>query len=182
MTAHVTFRDVLDFWLCQEPEKHFKPDPAFDEEIRERFGAAHEQAKAGAYDSWAETPEGALALVILLDQFARNIHRGTPQVYAADEKALAVARAAVEHGQDLELTENKRSWFYLPFMHSESLADQERCVALAERSGLEDTLKWARHHADIIRRYGRFPHRNALLGRNSTPEEEAFIADGGFGG
>lgn len=175
-------RDVLDFWLGQEPGRWFEPDPAFDAEIRTRFGQAHEDAKAGAYDAWAETAEGALALVILLDQFARNIHRDTAEMFAADAKALSVAGRAVDRGFDMALPVEQRQWLYLPFMHSEALADQERCIVLSERSGLDDTLKWAVIHADIIRRFGRFPHRNPLLGLDTTPEEQAFLDEGGFAG
>lgn len=182
MTDPLSPRDVLDFWFAQEPETHFKADPAFDEEIRTRFGAAHEAALDGAFDGWAETPDGALALIILLDQFARNIHRDTPAMFAADAKALSLAHAAVEAGQDLELPAPARSWIYMPFMHSETLDDQDRCIALCERSGLDDTLHWAKVHADIIRRFGRFPHRNDILGRTSLAEERAFLANGGFNG
>ena len=173
---------ILDFWLNQPPERWFTPDPAFDREIAERFGTALEHAKRGAYGAWAETAEGALALIILLDQFSRNIHRGTAAMFAADAKALAVAKHMVAAGQDLALPVDLRSWVYLPFMHSEALTDQDACIALSARSGLEDSLHWAQVHADIIRRFGRFPHRNPLLGREMTEDEQRFLDEGGFSG
>lgn len=175
-------RDVLDFWFAAGPERWFRKDDAFDEEIARRFGATVEAAREGRYDDWAQAPESALALVILLDQFPRNIHRGSPKAFACDEKALGVARSAVDRGFDMELTAAQRKWFYMPFMHSESLEDQELCIELCKRSDLEDQIPHAIEHADIIRRFGRFPHRNAVLGRRSTEEEQAFLDAGGFAG
>lgn len=182
--------DVLTFWFEDDPasfrEKWFKADPAFDALCRETFGAALDAARTGAFDSWTDTPRGTLALVILLDQFSRNIHRGTPAAFAADPKARQVAAAAIERGDEQALGPLERSFLYLPFEHSEGLADQDRSVALFEslRGTYESAgraIDYAERHRDVIRRFGRFPHRNAILGRASTREELAYLAEPGSG-
>lgn len=175
-------RDVLDFWFEAGPDRWFRKDAKFDAEIASRFGALVEDARTGKCDRWVQSPEGALALVIVLDQFPRNIHRDSPKAFACDPKALATAKAAIARGFDMELPQASRSWFYMPFMHSEVLADQERCIELFKRSGLDDNLPHAVEHADIIRRFGRFPHRNAVLGRKTTEAEQSFLDGGGFKG
>lgn len=173
--------DVVRFWSDAGPRRWFRRDERFDAEFRERFLAAHEAAAAGALRPWLATAEGALALVLLLDQFPRNAFRGTPRVYATDALARQAADAAIRAGFDRETGPQLRQFFYLPFMHSEALQDLERCVALnAEQGG--EALRWAQHHRDVIARFGRFPHRNAVLGRASTPDEERFLAEGGFSG
>jgi uncharacterized protein (DUF924 family) len=172
---------VLAFWRAAGPDKWFEKDAAFDAEIRDKFLATYEAAAAGKL-AWDDDPEGALALLIVLDQFPRNMFRGSARAFVADPLARAVALRAIERGFDWKIAVPERSFVYLPFEHSESLADQERCVALNRASGDADALKWAELHADIIRRFGRFPHRNKLLGRVSTPEEEAFLEGGGFAG
>jgi uncharacterized protein (DUF924 family) len=174
--------DVVSFWRDAGPEKWFKKDDSFDRDIRDRFGALHADAAAGKHDAWAETPEGALALLLLLDQFSRNLFRGDAGTYAQDAKAREIARAALSKSFEQKVEPAFRSFFLLPFMHSEELADQRRCVLLAHAAGDPGTLKYARHHEGIVRRFGRFPHRNAILGRHTTPAEEAFLAGGGFGG
>jgi uncharacterized protein (DUF924 family) len=174
-------RDLIDFWCEAGPGRWFRPDAAFDARFRERFLAAHEAAAAGELASWAGSAEGALALVLLLDQFPRNAFRGTPRMYATDPQARAAADAAVRAGFDQQVAPDLRAFFYLPFMHSEQPADLERCVALSEAVGGE-TLRFARHHRDIVARFGRFPHRNAVLGRASSAEEERFLQEGGFRG
>ena len=173
---------VVDFWLGQDKEVWFTSDPAFDAEVLSRCSELVEQAKAGGLDHWAESAEGSLALVILLDQMTRNIYRDTPEMYAADGKALAVAKEAIERGFDMQLPKEKRRWLYMPFMHSEDLSDQERSIELFDASEMADSLPFAVEHADIIRRFGRFPHRNPILGRQTTPEEAEFLAGGGFAG
>jgi uncharacterized protein (DUF924 family) len=174
--------DVVAFWRAAGPEKWFKKDAAFDQTIAERFGSLHSEAAAGAKDFWADDPEGALALLLLLDQFSRNLFRGSDRTFAQDAKAREIARASVESGHDRKVEPALRQFFCLPFMHSESLPDQERCVALAHAYGDSETLRYARHHRDIVRRFGRFPHRNAILGRHSTPVEQEFLESGGFAG
>lgn len=174
-------QQVVQFWQDAGPQRWFKRDADFDAQFRERFLATHEAAAGGALDHWLASAEGALALVLLLDQFPRNAFRGTPRVYATDAKARAVADAAIRSGFDRTVPRDLRQFFYLPFMHSEQPEDLDRCVALNEQLGGEP-LRFARHHRDIVQRFGRFPHRNAVLGRASTPEEERFLAEGGFAG
>lgn len=175
-------REVLDFWFAAGPERWFSKDAEFDAEIARRFGATVEAARKGRLDHWAKAPEGALALVILLDQFPRNIHRGSPRAYACDAQALALARDVVARGLDMDMPAEQRKWFYMPYMHSENLADQEACVELFRRSELTDNLPHAIEHAEIIRRFGRFPHRNAVLGRRTTEAEQDYLDRGGFRG
>jgi uncharacterized protein (DUF924 family) len=174
--------DVVRFWLSQDDKVLFTADPNFDAEVLSRFAELVERAKSGALDDWADEPEGALALVILLDQMTRNIYRDSREMFAADDKALGLAKRAIERGFDMDLPKEQRRWLYMPFMHSEDLADQEMSVELFARSELSKSLPFAVEHADIIRRFGRFPHRNAILGRQTTQEEADFLAGGGFSG
>ena len=174
--------DVVSFWRDAGPEAWFKKNDAFDEEIRRRYLATHEAAAAGQLTEWEHNAEGALALLILLDQFPRNMFRGSARMFATDPMAHAIAAGAIVRGFDAQAAKAMRGFFYLPFEHSEDMADQERCVAFYKAIDDADGLKWAELHADIIRRFGRFPHRNAVLGRATTPEEQAFLDSGGFGG
>ncbi len=176
---------VLNFWFDEAgPKRWWSADPAFDAAVRDRFQDLHASAGEGVFDDWCETARGALALVILLDQIPRNMYRGTPEAYSTDRKALEVAREALELAHDAMLTPVERHFLYMPFTHSESLEDQERGIALGEAleksQGKDDTdfLRHARMHRDVIHRYGRFPHRNPILGRSSTPDEEAYLAQG----
>ena len=173
--------EVVAFWRAAGPPRWFKKDPAFDAEFRERFLTLHQRAAAGELDGWAASAEGALALVILLDQFPRNAFRDTARMYATDAMAGRIARSALERGLDLEVPEELRNFMYLPLMHSEDPRDHDLCAQKTAALGGE-AHRFALHHQDIIRRFGRFPHRNALLGRASTREEEAFMAQGGFAG
>ncbi len=173
---------VLAFWREAGPEKWFKKDTAFDDAIRSQFIPTYEAAAAGKLADWERTAEGALALTVVLDQFPRNMFRGSARAFAADPIALATAERALAQGFDRKMALADRQFFYLPFEHSEKLADQERCCALFRAAGDTDLLKWAELHADIIRRFGRFPHRNAVLGRATTPGEQAFLDAGGFAG
>lgn len=174
--------DVVSFWQKAGPDRWFKKDPAFDDEIRERFIATHEAAAAGQLSDWEQSAQGALALLILLDQFPRNIFRGDARAFATDPLARAIAAGAIIRGFDSQVPKEMRGFFYLPFEHSENLADQERCIAFHKAIDDTEGLKWAEIHADIIRRFGRFPHRNAALGRTTTAEEQAFLDSGGFAG
>jgi uncharacterized protein (DUF924 family) len=195
----VTAADVHEFWFAgteQNPAAAqartawwFGGGEAVDQEIRDRFAGTVEAAGRGLLDGWSATPQGALALVLALDQFPRNIYRGMPAAFAFDAKAAATADAAITAGHLGELGPIERAFLYLPFQHAENLDAQTRSVALYEdlaataepgwRELLEVNLKYAREHRDIIARFGRFPHRNAILGRASQPEEEAFLAAGG---
>ena len=174
--------EVIAFWRDAGQDRWFKPDAGFDAQIRERFLDTHEAAAAGRLDEWQQTADGTLALLILLDQFPRNMFRGTPRAFATDSKALKIAEGAVENGRDRKVEASMRSFFYLPFMHSERLGDQERGLALYQELGNAEALKYAELHLDAIRRFGRFPHRNEILGRQSTPEEIAYLEGGGFRG
>jgi len=172
--------EILAFWFSERVKpKWFEPDAAFDAELVERFRPAHERAKAGELGSWTGTPDGALALVILLDQIPRNIERGRPAAFATDEQALAIAKRAVARGFDAGLDPEKRQFLYLPFMHSERLEDQEHGLELYTALGLPEPLDFMRQHRDVIARFGRFPHRNEVLARKSTEEEIAFLKQPG---
>ena len=173
--------DVVAFWRAAGPQRWFEKDAAFDDDIRRRFLKAHEAASAGKLTDWEGNAEGALALLILLDQFSRNMFRAQARMFASDPLAHAIASRAILNGFDGAFPD-LYSFFYLPFMHSEVLADQERAISFYRARNDADNLKWADVHADIIRRFGRFPHRNAVLGRVSTPEEQAFLDGGGFAG
>lgn len=176
---------VVAFWRDSGPAKWFAKDDAFDAAIKAQFEAAHHAAARGELADWAETWEGALALLLLLDQLPRNLYRGSAHAFATDPLALNLARAAVTEGRDAEAPAELRVFFYLPFEHSEALADQDRCLALCQAldaSSGSEWSKWAGLHRDIIVRFNRFPHRNAMLGRTSTAEELAFLAAGGFAG
>jgi uncharacterized protein (DUF924 family) len=177
-----TPNDILTFWSNAGPKQWFAVNPRFDEAIRLKFEGVHHAAARGAYDDWTETPEGALALLILLDQFPRNLYRGSAHAWATDPKARAVARAATDRGWHRRLPPELAQFMLLPFEHSEILADQDRGVELAEELGDPELIKWTAIHRDIIVRFGRFPHRNAALGRATTPDEQAFLDEGGFSG
>ncbi len=176
MQALATPQEVVAFWREAGRERWFTKDEAFDALCRERFLPTYEAAARGDLNDWELVPDGALAVVLLLDQFPRNMFRGTKAVYRTDSAALMAADRAIEKGYDRQVDGTLRRFFYLPFMHSEELRHQERSVALNEATGDADLAKWAHHHHDIVRRFGRFPHRNAILGRESTPEELAYLA------
>ena len=180
MTEPVQPHEVVRFWREAGPDKWFDKDEAFDHEFTMRFLDAHMAAARRELDHWQDEAEGALALLILLDQLPRNAFRGTAHMFATDPLALAFARQAVVRGHDRAVEPALRVFFYLPFEHSEALADQDRAVALCE--GLDTYAKYARIHHDVIVRFGRFPHRNAVLGRATTAEEQAFLDAGGFAG
>lgn len=179
--------DVLDFWFAGDGTRYraawFRKDAAFDAECA-RFADALHAARHGGLDHWADTARGMLALIVLLDQFSRNLHRGSPDSYAADAMARARARDAVARGFHRVLHPVERSFIYLPFEHSEDLADQDESVRLFEALRLalgDSTVEHAYRHRDLIRRFGRFPHRNAVLGRESTAEELRYLAGPGAG-
>jgi uncharacterized protein (DUF924 family) len=174
--------DVIGFWRQAGAQKWFKKNTAFDEAIRLKFEPVHHRAARGEYDAWIENPDGCLALLILLDQFPRNLYRGSAHAFATDPKARAIALAAVDKGFDRKAEPILRNFFYLPFLHSEALADQDYGLALCTEAGDPDNIKWAGLHRDIIVRFGRFPHRNGALGRKTTPEEQEFLDEGGFSG
>lgn len=169
--------EVMAFWFSPPVQPlWFASTPAFDATLRTRFLKTYQAAVSGQLADWATTAEGALALTIVLDQFPLNMFRGQPASFATEAAARVVADQAIARGFDQTLPPEQRSFLYLPFMHSETWADQERSVRLYQQPGLEESLRFARHHAGLIRRFGRFPHRNAILGRVSTAEELAYLA------
>ena len=178
-----SIRDVLDFWfLPLDDPGHGKPrkiwwqsTAEFDAESRKRFGALVDQAIAGRLDSWRKSPDGALALVLLCDQFPRNIHRRTARAFSGDAKALETARFAIAHDYPAAYGCDMRMFFFMPFQHSEVLADQEFCCALFAALGDENNDKYANDHRDTVARFGRFPHRNDVLGRECTPDELEYL-------
>lgn len=185
-------QDVLDFWFLppdnpdygQSRVEWFRKDEAFDAHIRARFGALIDAAIEGGLRAWEATPHGALARLIVLDQLTRNVYRGTPRAFAGDAQALALAVALTQAGQDRLLPPMLRAFAYLPFEHAEDLAMQARAVELFQllsqaQPGFEGMLDYAQRHQEVIARYGRFPHRNAILGRPSTPEEVEFLRQPG---
>ncbi|WP_350335454.1 DUF924 family protein [Coralliovum pocilloporae] len=174
--------DVIEFWWGLGEDGWFRKDEQLDQEMRDRFSDLHHQALNGSYREWESGFAGRLALVLLLDQFSRNMFRGTSDAYSGDQDALRIARLALEAEDDRALPMPHRRSYYMPFMHSEDLEDHTVCIDCHERLGDANGLKWAKHHADIVRTFGRFPHRNAILGRTSSPDEEAFIKKGGFAG
>ena len=182
MTAHALKpADVVAFWRDVGPKRWFEKDAALDDEVRRRFLSLHEAASAGKLTEWEQSAESALALLILLDQFPRNMFRGQARAFATDPLARAIASRAILSGFDGAVPD-MRTFFYLPFMHSEDAADQERALTFYRVHGDSEGVKYAELHADIIRKFGRFPHRNVILGRVSTPEEQGFLDSGGFAG
>ena len=169
--------EIIEFWFSARVRpRWFSSTPRFDEEIAERFGSLWERAARGGLDGWQDTPEGALALVVILDQFPLNMFRGDARSFSTEAAAIAVTKAALVRGLDRRLPPDQRAFLYMPLMHSEVLADQELAVELYDVPGLESNLAFARHHREIVRRFGRFPHRNAPLDRPSTPEERRYLA------
>lgn len=176
-----TAQQVLDFWFREcTPAQWFARDDAFDDRIRQRFGALRERAAKGELTGWRATPHGALAEILLLDQFSRNIYRDDPRAFAADPQARACLHAAIRAGHEAALTPAERSFLYMPLMHSEDISDQRLSVRLFGGPGVNpQSLPWAIKHMEIIERFGRFPHRNAVLGRESTAEETEFLKQPG---
>ena len=174
------YREVISFWQNAGYQKWFARDDAFDAEFRRRFESAHFAAARGEYEAWMESAEGALALQILLDQFPRNCCRGTAHSYATDGLARHYAQRAVEAGLDRDVEASLRVFCYMAFEHSESLPHQDQAVSLISALGDAELLRYAELHRDVIRRFGRFPHRNAALGRETTHEERDYLANGGF--
>ena len=173
--------EVIDFWNQAGPAMWFAKDADFDRQFREKFLALHEAAMRGELQHWERSANETLALLVLLDQFPRNAFRNTPRMYASDGLARKIANAAIAKGFDREIPAELRLFMYLPLGHSEDLGDQERAVALVRGLG-EPNLSHAMGHRDIIKRFGRFPHRNPILGRKMKPEEQKFLDEGGFAG
>lgn len=172
-------QDIIDFWFVEtQPQQWFQKNPDFDALIKENFLETYQSARSGHLDDWKKDADGCLALCLLLDQFPRNMFRGDPQAFATDGQALLIAKYAISKGFDQIMEPIKRRFLYLPFEHSESMSDQKRSLELFHKMQADDPLgyQYARRHYDVIERFGRFPHRNSILNRESTPEEEAFNA------
>lgn len=181
MSSAEAARAVVKFWKKAGPKRWFAKSDAFDRSFKNQFLALHEAAARHQHDAWVMTYDGALALMILLDQFPRNAFRGTARMFATDKQALAIADMAIGLGHHRSVTPELALFFYLPYQHAENLSAQQRSLEL--HAHLPDQLKrYARIHHDVIARFGRFPHRNAVLGRTTTPEEQAFLDAGGFSG
>jgi uncharacterized protein (DUF924 family) len=173
----VDSQSIIDFWFSERVRPlWFNSTPEFDEELRKQYADLYQDAKADKLKGWEDSAEGCLALVIILDQFPLNMFRGQPESFATEAKAVHVARQAVTQGLDMQLESQYRVFLYMPFMHSENMADQDLAVELFDKSGLSNNLRFAHHHRDIVRRFGRFPHRNVILGRQSTAQELAYLA------
>ena len=176
-TEPTTPADIIDFWFAPENRDFwFRSTPEMDAWLKQRFEKTWHAASTGLLDDWRETPEGCLALAIVLDQFPLNMFRGRPESFATESRAIDVTRHAIDNGFDEKLPPQHRVFLYMPLMHSENLADQDLSVALFEAAGLEDNLRFARHHRELIRRFGRFPYRNAILGRDSSKSEQEYLA------
>ena len=170
------FEEVLTFWFGEtSPQQWWKVDPAFDAAVRERFGTLHRAAQRGELWIWRQQPRGRLAEIIVLDQFSRNIFRGTPESFASDPMALALAQEAVAAGHDADLTPKERGFLYMPYQHSESPLVQAESVRLFQALGVAEQCDFALRHKAIIDRFGRYPHRNEILGREATAEETEFL-------
>ena len=178
----ITPTEILTFWREAGSERWYTRDDSFDAEVKRRYLRLWQKAVAGELSVWEDSDDGALALTIVLDQFPRNMFRGEPATYASDDMAREVAGRAIARGTDERVAADLREFLYLPYMHSEHLGDQLRCVDLFRQMGVNDNLKYAEDHAAIIARFGRFPHRNRVLGRPTTAEEQAFLDEGGFSG
>ncbi|MDN3526073.1 DUF924 family protein [Halomonas sabkhae] len=175
-----TSQEVIGYWFGHlGPGDWFRKDSALDADIAERFAAVLTAASRGELYGWRTSAEGRLAEIIVLDQFSRNIHRDTPRAFVADPLALILAQEAIDRGLDRALDVSRRAFLYMPFMHSESLSIHDRAVELFAQPGLENQLGFELRHREIIERFGRYPHRNAILGRESTPEEQAFLEQPG---
>ena len=174
--------EILAFWREAGRDRWYKKDGAFDDEVRRRYLDLWHEAAVGKLSAWEASDGGTLALVIVLDQFPRNMFRGDSRTYSSDSLAREVAGRAIARDADRRVEPALLEFLYMPFMHSEHLADQMRCVELFRRTSNTDNLRYAEDHAGIIRRFGRFPHRNRILGRATTPEEQAFLDQGGFSG
>jgi uncharacterized protein (DUF924 family) len=176
----VTPDDILAFWREAGRERWYTRDATFDDHVRRQFLGLWQKAAAGELSAWETSDDGALALVIILDQFPRNMFRDDVRTYSSDAQAREGASRAIARGADMRIEATLLEFLYMPLMHSEQLSDQQRCVELFRQAGNTDNLGYAQDHADIIRRFGRFPHRNRILGRSTTPEEQAFLDNGGF--
>jgi len=176
-TESITPADILEYWYSDFMQKHwFASTPELDAEIREKYQSLWERAASGELDHWQDSPEGALALVIVLDQFPLNMFRGKPESFRTERKAVDVTLSALKKGFEDRLSKDRLSFLFMPLMHGERLEEQDLSVTLFRQYELTGNIKFAEHHRELVRKYGRFPHRNAILGRESTPAEVEYLA------
>jgi uncharacterized protein (DUF924 family) len=176
MTHIATPKEILEFWFSDRVHKlWFNSTPEFDQELRDRFLQTYIKCMNNELKEWEDTTDGALTLVIVLDQFPLNMFRGKPESFATEAAARQIAETVISRGDENKLSDEQKAFLYLPFVHSENLDDQNRSVALYEQAGLIENLKYAKHHRELIKRFGRFPHRNTILGRENTAEELAYL-------
>jgi len=174
---NLTPKEIIDFWFSDRVKKQwFSSTPAFDKELIEKYEAVWEKASSGELDDWCDYPDGCLALVIILDQFPLNMFRGQAKSFKTERRAVEIARNAVNQELDLKIGKDKLAFLYMPYMHSEDLADQDISVKLYRENNLNANITFAEHHREIIRKFGRFPHRNRILGRESSEEEIRYLA------
>lgn len=175
MTDH-DYQAIINFWFSEDVKANwFNATPEFDQSLKDQFQPAWESAKSGQLKHWQDSAEGALALVIILDQLPLNMFRAQPESFSTEAMSREVAAHSIEQGFDQQLPDQQKAFLYLTYMHSEDLADQDRSIELFEQAGLTDNVKWAKHHRDIVKRFGRFPHRNAILGRKSSQAEIDYL-------
>ena len=176
MTSSFNYQDIIRFWFSERVAKlWFNSTEEFDNELRQKYETVYNDAVVGKYDGWMQSPEGALALIILFDQLPLNIYRGNKQSFATESRARDVARYALSHSFDRSLTDSQKAFMYMPFMHSENMEDQDLSIELFEGADLKNNIKFAHHHRSIIERFGRFPHRNRILDRESTDAELEYL-------
>ncbi len=177
MKKYTTIDSILDFWFSDEMTKQwFNSTPELDLKIKLNFEEIYQSAVDGKLDHWQTSPLGCLALILLFDQFPLNMYRGEKQCFATESRSREVAASAINNGFDAELSDQQKIFFYMPYMHSEDLKDQVKGIELYTKAGLKENLRFAKHHHDIVERFGRFPHRNKILGRTNTPEEAAYLS------
>jgi uncharacterized protein (DUF924 family) len=179
--VHAQARDVLDFWFALSKEAQFRRDDGLDRQIATRFAGLRDEVLTTRATGWRDDPDTVLAAIILLDQFSRNLHRGQPEAFAADDLAVELTQEAMAHGFDRDMPLARRVFLYMPLMHAEDAALQDQSVRTFEALGIEENAAYARDHRDVFQRFGRFPGRNAALGRETMPEEQAYLAETGGG-
>ncbi len=176
MVEDTSYQSLVEFWFSDEVSRYwFNSTPEFDQQLIDNYADLWQQGRNGAFDAWLQTANGCLALVILLDQLPLNMFRGKPDSFASEAQSREVAQRAIDRGFDVDMPNKHKAFLYMPFMHSEDLDDQLKALQLFDQPGLEGNFKFARHHYTIVEEYGRFPHRNAILGRESSEAEIAYL-------
>ena len=177
--SEYSYKDIIDFWFDENTKPlWFNSSPVFDAELKEKFEETYIAACDGKLSSWENNAEGLLALVILFDQFSLNMYRGDEKSFATEKRSREISLKAIEKGLDKTLTNEQKAFMYMPFMHSETLTDQDKAITLFEEAGLKENAKYAHHHRDIVQRFGRFPHRNSILNRENTDAEKNYLMSG----